>query len=61
MSKIQINEPLAGIIAQMPGWADAKALSVRPLGGLTNTNYLVTVAGSNFDFTTVLVFHLPVL
>jgi hypothetical protein len=48
LSGIPIDEPLANIIAQMPGWTNAQALAVQPLGGLTNTNYLVTVDGKKF-------------
>ena len=36
------------IIAQIPGWSDAQNLVIEPLGGLTNTNYLVTTKGQKF-------------
>ena len=43
-----MNVALANIIAQMPTWAEAKDLKVKSYGGLTNTNYLVTVNGERF-------------
>ncbi len=43
-----MNVSIADIIAQIPTWADAKDLTVKPFGGLTNTNYLVTVGGEGF-------------
>lgn len=36
------------IIAQIPIWAEAKDVQLKPFGGLTNTNYLVTVNGEQF-------------
>lgn len=36
------------IVAQIPILADAQDLDVRPFGGLTNTNYLVTANGEEF-------------
>jgi thiamine kinase-like enzyme len=39
-----INE----IICRIPNWANAKDLRIEPLEGLTNTNYLVKVAGECF-------------
>ena len=39
---------IEGVIAQVPGWADAEDLKVEPLQGLTNTNYAVTVDGERF-------------
>jgi thiamine kinase-like enzyme len=36
------------IIAQIPGWGNAKNLLVEPLQGLTNTNYAVIVDGEQF-------------
>ena len=46
--EISKNVAVADIIAQMPAWADAQDLTVEPFGGLTNTNYLVTVNGEGF-------------
>jgi thiamine kinase-like enzyme len=43
-----MNTKALDIIAQIPGWADARELKVEPLAGLTNTNYLVTVDGLRF-------------
>jgi len=40
----EVNE----IIRQIPNWPDAKDLQIEPLQGLTNVNYLVTVAGERF-------------
>jgi len=39
---------VADIVVQIPGWADAKDLSIQPFGGFTNKNYLVTVDGEHF-------------
>jgi len=39
---------VADIIARIPDWTGAKDLKVEPFGGLTNTNYLVTVNGEQF-------------
>ncbi len=36
------------IIAQIPAWSDAKDLQIKPLEGLTNTNYEVTVDDERF-------------
>ena len=36
------------ILAQIPQWAGVQNLQVEPIGGLTNSNYLVTVAGERF-------------
>jgi thiamine kinase-like enzyme len=43
-----MNADKDGIVAQIPGWADAQDLTVEPLSGLTNTNYLVRVNGERF-------------
>jgi len=43
-----MNESIADIIAQIPEWADDQDLTIKPLGGLTNWNYQVTVNGENF-------------
>lgn len=43
-----MNITVADIIAQIPTWANAKNLQVKPFGGLTNTNYLVTVNEERF-------------
>ena len=36
------------IISQIPGWANAKDIETKPIGGLTNSNYLVTVQGEKY-------------
>lgn len=43
-----MNPAVADVIAQIPGWAGAEDLKIEPFGGLTNTNYLVTVNGEQF-------------
>jgi thiamine kinase-like enzyme len=43
-----MNPDLSRILAQIPQWAGAPEIQVEPIGGLTNTNYLVTVAGERF-------------
>jgi thiamine kinase-like enzyme len=43
-----MNATAADIVAQIPAWAGAQDLAVEPVGGLTNTNYLVTVNGERF-------------
>jgi thiamine kinase-like enzyme len=43
-----MSADLSGILAQIPQWAKVPDLQVEPLGGLTNTNYRVTVAGERF-------------
>jgi thiamine kinase-like enzyme len=36
------------IIRQVPNWGEADDIHIKPLEGLTNTNYLVTVNGERF-------------
>jgi thiamine kinase-like enzyme len=43
-----MNADLDSIVARIPGWAGVQDLTVEPLSGLTNTNYLVTVNGERF-------------
>jgi thiamine kinase-like enzyme len=43
-----MNATVADIVAQIPAWAGVQDLAVEPVGGLTNTNYLVTVNGERF-------------
>lgn len=43
-----MNQNVNHVIAQIPQWAGAKDLTVEPLGGLTNSNYCVTVDGERF-------------
>jgi thiamine kinase-like enzyme len=44
-----VNPLIQSIIAQVPAWQDAQAISVEPQkGGLTNANYLLTVDGARF-------------
>ena len=43
-----MNTDLDSIVAQIPGWAHAPDLTVEPLSGLTNTNYLVRVNEKRF-------------
>ncbi len=43
-----MQEIVAEIIEQVPGWQDADDIRIEPLEGLTNTNYAVTVDGERF-------------
>lgn len=43
-----MNADVETIVARIPGWAGAQDLTVEPLSGLTNTNYLVRVNGERF-------------
>ena len=43
-----ISPEVDEIIGQIPNWANAKDIQIEPLEGLTNVNYLVTVAGERF-------------
>jgi thiamine kinase-like enzyme len=43
-----ITPELEDVITQIPGWAVADAVTITPLAGLTNTNYLVTVGDERF-------------
>jgi thiamine kinase-like enzyme/GNAT superfamily N-acetyltransferase len=43
-----MNIPVDHILAQIPQWAGAPDLQIEPIGGLTNTNYLVTVGTERF-------------
>jgi thiamine kinase-like enzyme len=43
-----MNVDFSDIIAIMPARTDVKDLQVKPFGGLTNTNYLVTVNAERF-------------
>ncbi len=45
---MEVSRELQSVIAQVPGWAAAGDLNVKPLAGLTNTNYLVTVGGQRY-------------
>lgn len=36
------------VIARIPGWMDADDISIHQIGGLTNTNYKVTINGDQF-------------
>jgi thiamine kinase-like enzyme len=47
-----MNGTVTDIIAQIPGWANTTDLEIRPFGGLTNTNYLVTVNEEQFVLRT---------
>ena len=43
-----MHTEIDGIIKQIPEWNSADDLLIKPLGGLTNTNYSVTVNGERF-------------
>jgi len=43
-----VNADIGAAIAQIPGWSNAKDLKIEQLGGLTNTNYLVTANRKRF-------------
>jgi hypothetical protein len=49
LSEFESNRSeVSEIIRQIPDWPNAKDLQVESLQGLTNVNYLVTVAGERF-------------
>lgn len=43
-----MNADVAKFIPQIPGWAEADDLEIKPIAGLTNSNYLVTVNNERY-------------
>ena len=43
-----MDDQLAHAVARIPGWPDADALTISPIGGLTNRNYRVRVNDEEF-------------
>ena len=48
MDRKDMQRVVDEIIKQVPNWEDADDIQVKPLAGLTNTNYAVTVNGERF-------------